>query len=156
MHLAGLAVGLELRPVRLVEGEKLAPLVVNGQEVVRQPSTLAIAGFNPETKDTRYVFYTEGTAGVGLQEAELPPQLPADVRAVHVGSFALTMETIASALEALVRREAQERVISIDPNIRSMLMHDPDAARERLRRLLPLADVVKLSNEDLEWLEPGA
>lgn len=123
--------------------------------VTDQPSTLAIAGLDPESGGVRYMFYTEGTAGVSMQEDELPPALPAEVQAVHVGSFSLTMEPIASALEALVRREAQERVITIDPNIRTMLIRDPESARERLRALLPQADIIKLSDEDLEWLEPG-
>lgn len=123
--------------------------------VTGQPSTLAIAGLDPESGGVRYMFYTEGTAGVSMQEDELPPALPAEVQAVHVGSFSLTMEPIASALEALVRREAQERVITIDPNIRTMLIRDPESARERLRALLPQADIIKLSDEDLEWLEPG-
>lgn len=120
-----------------------------------QPSTLAIAGLDPERNGARYLFYTEGTAGVSLSEDELPATLPAGVQALHVGSFSLTMEPIASALEALVKREAGERVISIDPNIRPMLMQDPELARERLRALLPRADILKLSDEDLDWLEPG-
>jgi fructokinase len=120
-----------------------------------QPSTLAIAGLDPETREARYAFYTEGTAGVGLTDDELPASLPDDLEAVHVGSFALTMEPIASALAQLVRRAAGQSVISIDPNIRTMLMDNPEAARSRLRSLLPQADIVKLSDEDLAWLEPG-
>lgn len=120
-----------------------------------QPSTLAIAGLDPETKAARYVFYTEGTAGVGLQVEELPEALPEEVEAIHVGSFSLTMEPIASALETLVVREAQRRVISIDPNIRSMLIEDAGEARARLERLLPHAHIVKMSDEDLAWLAPG-
>lgn len=122
---------------------------------VGSPSTLAIAGLDPETKGARYMFYTEGTAGVGLSKDLLPDALPDEVQAVHVGSFSLTMEPIASALEALVAREAEERVISIDPNIRTMLMDDPERARERLKAFLARADVIKLSDEDLEWLLPG-
>ena len=49
-----------------------------------QPSTLAIAGLDPERKGARYLFYTEGTAGVSLSEDELPATLPAEVRALHV------------------------------------------------------------------------
>lgn len=122
---------------------------------VSSASTLAIAGLDPETKGARYMFYTEGTAGVGLSKESLPARLSVEVQAVHVGSFSLTMEPIASALKALVEREASERVISIDPNIRTMLMDDPEGARRRLKCLLAHADIIKLSDEDLEWLYPG-
>ena len=54
-------------------------------------------------------------------------------------------------------------LISVDPNIRPALADGPVGAtlgnsaavvRERLDRLIGRADVVKVSAEDLEWLEP--
>lgn len=42
----------------------------------------------------------------------------------------------------------------LDPNIRPFFIADPDAHRARLNRLLALADIVKLSGDDLAWLFP--
>ena len=56
-------------------------------------------------------------------------------------------------------------MISVDPNIRPMLAEGPvgaslgnsrQAVHERLDRLVARADVVKVSAEDLAWLEPGS
>ena len=56
-------------------------------------------------------------------------------------------------------------LISVDPNIRPALADGPVGAtlgndrgvvRERLDRLVARADVVKVSAEDLEWLDPDA
>nr|BFF25481.1 hypothetical protein GCM10025732_34460 [Glycomyces mayteni] len=46
--------------------------------------------------------------------------------------------------------------MSFDPNVRPSLMGAPDAARERIERLVALADVVKASDEDLAWLYPDS
>ncbi|WP_331772659.1 PfkB family carbohydrate kinase (plasmid) [Embleya sp. NBC_00888] len=45
--------------------------------------------------------------------------------------------------------------ISYDPNCRPSLMGDPASARIRIESLVALADVVKVSSEDLEWLCPS-
>ena len=44
----------------------------------------------------------------------------------------------------------------LDPNVRPALLGDRDAYRERLERWLKFAAIVKVSDEDLEWIWPGA
>jgi fructokinase len=46
--------------------------------------------------------------------------------------------------------------VSYDPNARPVLMGDAGPARERVERFVAAADVVKVSDEDLLWLTPGA
>jgi fructokinase len=77
------------------------------------------------------------------------------VQALHFGSFSLAAEPCGSALEALMQREQNNRVISLDPNIRPTLIHNRDGYLARLDRLVAMADIVRLSGEDLVWLEPG-
>jgi fructokinase len=44
--------------------------------------------------------------------------------------------------------------ISYDPNVRPALLGSPEEARPGIEHLVALSDVVKVSDEDLEWLYP--
>ena len=57
-------------------------------------------------------------------------------------------------MAALARGKAG-RFVSVDPNVRPTVEPDMDVWRARLAVLFPLADLVKISAEDLELLWPG-
>jgi fructokinase len=100
-----------------------------------------------------YAFYDEGTAGRMLAEADLPA-LPAAVSTLFFGGISLVNDPAASTYEALQTREAATRVTMIDPNIRPGFIAGREAAyRARIERMVARADIVKLSDEDLHWLE---
>jgi fructokinase len=103
----------------------------------------------------RYVFIDEGSASRSLSAADIPP-LPADVAGLHVGSISLIPEPCGGAIEGLALKEGRNRVISLDPNIRAGLVRDKPAHIARLKRVAAVADVMKLSDEDLQWIAPGA
>lgn len=117
----------------------------------RDPTTLAAVVL--ADGQATYSFYANGTADAGLLTEHLKPLPPA--AALHVGSIALVLEPVASTLEALLRREAGRRLISLDPNVRPGLIPDRDAYLARFEGWVPLVDVLKLSAEDLAWLYPG-
>ncbi len=100
----------------------------------------------------RYAFYDEGTAGRMLGADDLPQ---VEAEALFFGGISLVGEPCGSAYEALMQREAGRRVTMIDPNIRPGFVRDETAYRARLARMLGMADIVKLSVEDLDWLAPG-
>ncbi|MFN3575877.1 MAG: PfkB family carbohydrate kinase, partial [Tabrizicola sp.] len=100
-----------------------------------------------------YAFYDEGTAGRMLSEADLPV-LPPEVSTLFLGGISLVNDPAASAYEALQARECVARVTMVDPNIRPGFIAGKEAAyRARIERMLARADIVKLSDEDLRWLE---
>jgi fructokinase len=103
-----------------------------------------------------YAFYDEGTAGRMLSEADLP-QLPTNVSTLFLGGISLVNDPAASTYEALQARESPTRVTMIDPNIRPGFIAGKEAEyRARIERMVARADIVKLSDEDLHWLEgPG-
>ena len=118
------------------------------------PTTLALAEVDDDGV-ARYRFYERGTSAVGLEPDAALAVLPGDVRFLHVGTLGLLLEPVATALEAVVERLAPTALIVLDPNIRPWVIEDGDAYRARLDRVLARAHVVKVSQEDLEWLHPG-
>jgi len=118
-----------------------------------RPTTLAFVRLTDG--HASYTFYDENTAGRMLSEADLPT-LGADVEALFFGGISLVGEPAAGAYEALQAREADARVTMIDPNIRPSFIVDEAAYRARVARMIARADIVKLSDEDLLWLDgPG-
>jgi fructokinase len=118
-----------------------------------RPSTLAFVSL--ADGDARYAFFNEGSAGHMLTDNDLPP-MPKTVTALHFGSFSLAEEPCGSAFEALMQGAQNDRVISLDINVRPTLIRNRDGYLARIDRLIAMTDIVKLSEEDLEWLEPGA
>lgn len=118
------------------------------------PTTLAfvrlVAG------QARYTFYDENSAGRMLTMGDLP--VPGDdVQALLFGCISLIAEPCGSVYESLMAREAPRRVMFLDPNIREVFIGDRERHLARMRRMLSLADIVKLSDEDLAWFgEPGS
>jgi fructokinase len=120
-------------------------LVQRGDE----PSTLAVVGLEP-SGSARYGFYTEGTVDRLIAD---PGPLPEDTAAVALGTLSLVLEPGASVYQTVLKREAHVgRLISLDPNIRPDLISDPSAYRERFRSWLPSVSLLKVSDEDAEWL----
>ena len=114
-----------------------------------RPTTLAFVTLTDG--HAKYAFYDENTAGRMLTPADLP-KLPRDLRAVFLGGISLVAEPCGGAYEALMAREAPARVTMIDPNIRPGFIRDERAYRARIGRMMAMADIVKLSDEDLRWL----
>lgn len=75
---------------------------------------------------------------------------------VHTGSIAATIEPGGSQVVEVIRRLRAQATVSYDPNMRPSLMGSPDEVRARVEDLIALSDVVKASDEDIQWLYPGA
>ena len=100
-----------------------------------------------------YAFYDEATAGRMLSTSDLP-ELPDEVEALFLGGISLVNDPAASTYEALQARECSARVTMLDPNIRPGFIagREPEY-RARIGRMIARADIVKLSDEDLHWLQ---
>ena len=119
------------------------------------PTTLALASVDGEGVAS-YSFYAAGTAAPGLTPAAALAALPPRLAALHVGTLGLVLEPIAAALEAVVARLAGSTMVVVDPNVRPHVIDAADVYRARLGRVLEMSDLVKVSEEDLAWLSPGA
>ena len=136
--------------------DTLAASKVDTQFLARSARPTTVAFVKLVSGQATYAFYDEGTAGRMLSLDQLPA-LPADVEALFFGGISLVNDPAASTYEALQARECEARVTMIDPNIRpGFISGQEDAYRARMVRMIARADLVKLSDEDLHWLEgPG-
>jgi fructokinase len=68
--------------------------------------------------------------------------------------LALTTGPGDGVLRDLLMRASETVTISYDPNCRPMLMGRPEAILGGVHEMLGVADIVKVSSEDLHWLVP--
>ncbi|MRW87152.1 carbohydrate kinase [Pseudoduganella sp. FT26W] len=102
------------------------------------------------TDPPAYFFVGDNSADLQFDAAQLPDGWRAQCKWVHFGGISLAREPLAGKLVALAEQLKQEGVrISYDPNYRLLMDERYDAT---LRRMTALADVVKVSEEDLEGL----
>jgi fructokinase len=118
-----------------------------------EPSSLAIVALQ-EDGSAAYDFRVDGTADWQWTDDELAGALDG-VQALHAGSLGLTTAPGGAVLRRLAGRAARTATVSFDPNVRHLLMGSPEEVREVVRELLAVAAVVKASDEDIAWLEPG-
>jgi fructokinase len=86
------------------------------------------------------------------QLAGTPPVAPPLL--VHTGSIAAVQEPGCLAVTALVNAYHLSATVSFDPNVRPSLIADRELARQRIGHLVERSDIVKVSEEDLYWLDP--
>jgi fructokinase len=73
---------------------------------------------------------------------------------VHTGSIAAVQDPGCLAVAALIDTYRVSATVTFDPNVRPSLIADRDLARERIEHLVERSDIVKVSEEDLRWIDP--
>ena len=74
---------------------------------------------------------------------------------VHTGSIATVLAPGRDTVRGIVEASRATATISFDPNVRPKLSGTREEALALVLDLVRLADVVKASDEDVEWLHPG-
>ncbi len=145
---------------------ELSGVDTRGFVTATEPVSLAVVGLGPDGSPD-YGFHVQGAADWQWTDEELVAVLPPGTAILHVGSISSWTPPGCEAIARLVERVAADgrALVSVDPNIRPMLADGPvgtalgnssASVRTRLDRLLSRADIVKISAEDLGWLEPDA
>ncbi|MFS0897152.1 carbohydrate kinase family protein [Mycolicibacterium litorale] len=119
-------------------------LVAGSTSAARTPTARAMLD---DAGSARYEFDIEWELS-GTPEAS-PPLV------AHTGSIATVLEPGCLATAALLDAYQVSATVTFDPNIRTALIADADAARNRIDRLVERADVIKASDEDLRWIDPN-
>ena len=86
---------------------------------------------------------------------DVEPSLADVATHVHFGSIGAFLQPGAGRVEQIARAARPHATISYDPNIRPQFLGTREEAIVHVERHLSLSDIVKASDEDLEWLYPG-
>ena len=115
-------------------------------------TTLAFVTFD-ESGDRSFSFARKPGADTQLTWEEIDKALIDDARVFHFGTLSLTDEPVRSTTrKAVAYAKAQGKLITCDPNLRQPLWPSEEAAREQMLWSLHQADVVKISDNEVEFL----
>lgn len=147
-HAASLAchIGTDERGVRIAEhlaGESV-DLVQGSTRAERTPTATALLG---DDGAATYAFKITWDL-----DRDLP--VPPGVH-LHTGSIAAVLAPGSDAVRDVVARVHETNTISYDPNARPQLMGHSQLVRPRVDELIALSDVVKASDEDIDWFYDG-
>lgn len=103
--------------------------------------------------EREFMFYRHPSADMLYTPGEVATDLIASAKIFHFGSISLITEPSRSAtLAAIDAAHANGLLVSYDPNLRLALWPDAHAAREGMLSVWELADLIKVSDEELAFL----
>ncbi len=115
-------------------------------------TTLAFVTFDHQG-DREFAFSRKPGADTCLRFEELDLSLIDQAKIFHFGTLSLTDEPARSATRHAVEyAKAKGKLVTYDPNLRKPLWANLDTAREQLLWGLGQADVVKISDEEVDFL----
>ena len=143
--------GKSCRAALLRSGVDVSHLILSDQ----YQTPLAFIQQGEEGK--QFTFYrNKMTADLNLLEQDIDPEIFNDLKVFHFSSVSLTCEPARSTvLNAAAMARECGALISFDPNLRLNLWQSPEEARTIILQCLPLVDVLKLTQADMEFLLPG-
>lgn len=135
---------------QLVQGLEHSNVTTDHLRRSELPTTLAFVKL--VNGHASYAFYDENTAGRMLTQADAVT-LPKEAHALYFGGISLaTLPCQEFYLETLARN-SEGRVVMIDPNIRPAFIADEMQYRAVLTDAFERVDIVKVSDEDLDWID---
>lgn len=117
-------------------------------------TTLAFVHTAPDG-DRDFSFYRNPGADMMLNEEDVLSckELISDARIFHFGTLSMTSEICRSATKrAVAMAKDAGSVISFDPNLREPLWDSLDTAKEQVLYGLSNCDVLKISDNEIQWL----
>lgn len=105
------------------------------------------------TGNRSFSFARKPGADTCLRTEEMDLSLLDECKVFHFGTLSLTNEPARAATQAAVAyAKAHGKLISLDPNLRKPLWPNDEAAKEQIEWSLHQADIVKISDEEIEFL----
>ena len=105
------------------------------------------------TGNREFSFARKPGADTCLTAEELPYDLLDKCSVFHFGTLSLTSEPARTATQkAVAYAKEKGKLISFDPNLRKPLWPNDEAAKEQIEWGLHQSDIVKISDEEIEFL----
>lgn len=118
----------------------------------KAPTTEALVSLTA-AGERSFSFYRTGCADTLFRTDELNTAVIAESKIFHFGSLSMTEEPVLSATRFAVETARKSGcLISFDPNYRPTLWAGPEEARSRIEPVLEHVDILKVSEEEAEWL----
>ena len=115
-------------------------------------TTLAFVTLD-DTGDRSFSFARKPGADTQLKAEELALPLIDQAKVLHFGTLSLTDEPAKTATQkAIAYAKEKGKLLTFDPNLRKPLWHSLDDAKAQMLWGLEQADVVKISDEEVEFL----
>jgi fructokinase len=102
-----------------------------------------------------YDFTIEGTSTFDFSESWLPDPSRYKPSVLHIGTLATIVEPGSLALYEWAMKTAEFAPIVFDPNIRPSVMGSRDRYQAVVEKWVGISTVVKVSEDDLDWLYPN-
>ncbi len=133
----------------VLDHARASGVTVDPGSVVRGAATSTATATLDEHGAASYAFDLRWTLG--------PRRLPEGSTALHVGSLGTALRPGRDSVVDLVHQARDSGLlVTFDPNARPTLTPDHEEAWADVRQVAALADLVKLSDEDLAFLQPGS
>lgn len=123
--------------------------------VITDPSVFTTLAFvSLDASGNRdFSFARKPGADTCLKPEEVNESLFSDAKVFHFGTLSLTDEPSASATrQAVELAKKHSLLISVDPNLRKPLWKREEDAKAAIEWSLHQADIVKISDEEIDWL----
>ena len=136
----------------------LAEYGINTENLILDPDYFTTLAFvSLENGERSFSFARKPGADTQLRKEEIRDDILRDSFIFHFGSLSLTDEPARSAtLYAADQAKAGGAVISYDPNYRAPLWKNEDIAIKQMRSVIPLVDIMKISDEETTLLTDHA
>jgi fructokinase len=108
-----------------------------------------------ESGSASYDFVIEDTATFDFSDQWLPDPQSLKPSLLYIGTLATVIEPGASVLYEWTKSVAHIAPIVFDPNIRPAVLSDRDEYVKKVEKWVEISSVVKVSDEDLNWLYPS-
>lgn len=133
----------------------LQGLGIGTEGIVTDPAVFTTLAFVTldATGNRSFSFARKPGADTCLRTEEINYTLLDDCKVFHFGTLSLTGEPAREATQAAVAyAKKQGKLISFDPNLRKPLWPDEAAAKAQIEWGLHQADIVKISDEEIDFL----
>lgn len=100
-----------------------------------------------------FKFYRKNSADLRYSVEDIPKDVLNDCGMIHFCSVDLVESPMKAAHQKLIEMAMEQNVmVSFDPNLRFSLWDDLNQLKKTVREFLPYADILKISDEELEFI----